>query len=104
MLHNLLLLGTWRPGPFGIMVLCVHPGVNLTIIFWAASDDAHIACIRSCLPPLTAEGLDCHQLCYLEVSKSAQLLEGVDTVSAPVAHKTREPYSALHSMTFSIAY
>lgn len=86
------------------MVLCVLPGINLTIIFWAASDDAHIACIWSCLLPLTTEGLDCHQLCYLEVSKSAQILEGVDTVSAIVAHKSREPYSALHSMTCSIAY
>lgn len=81
------------PGPFGVMVLCVLPGVNLTIISWTASDDAHIARIWSCLLPLTKEGLDCHPLCYLEGSKSAQILEGVGTASAIAAFKSREPYS-----------
>lgn len=101
-MHNLLLLG--GPGPFGAVVLRVLPGVNLTVIFWAVSDDAHIACIWSCLLPLTTEGLGCHQFCYPDMSKSARALEGVGTVSATAAHKSRAPYSALHSMTFSIAY
>lgn len=60
------------------MVMCVLPGINLTIKIRAASYDACIACVRSPLLPLTKEGLGCRRLYYLQVPKPALTVGGVD--------------------------
>lgn len=87
------------------MVLCVLPGVNLTIILFGLHQVMHV---------LLAYGLVCYPSQQRVLSainyltwRCLNLLrfwKVLTPAGAIVAHKSRTPCSALHSVTFSIAY